>query len=1513
MKLFAKFTHLEKVTEFPKSIIFRAQRIADQKSVLVKLFKETKAFEQKSILENQIQAIHLYKLPDVPATLELVSDDDNIALVMEEQGGMFLSVLMLDIPFSVQTFLKYAVNITRSLSKIHNKQFIHCDLRPQNILIDETSGKVLFTGLSIQPLKEVSHKIDPIQYTNEDSYYYTSPEQTGRINWQIDQRTDLYSLGIVFYEMLKGQTPFHSIDPLKRIYDHLANDPESLLTSTTNIPEILNRIVMKLLSKSPDDRYQSIFGLLSDLEFCREQYCERQRIIPFELAKKDNIDRLNISSKLYGAQKNTTTLIESFNRICSSSVELMIVKGKAGMGKTSLVQELEEIVQQKNGFFASGRCVKQNKDTPYYSLIKAFQDLVSQILSQDKKSIKLWKEKFLTGFADNGQMLIEFVPEMEEIIGPQPNLPKLELEEAQNRLNYIFRKFLQVFTQDGSPLIIFLDSFHWADPASIQLIQSALCDINSRYLLLVISYQEDLIIHSHTLSITLDEILLSGTYIQEIAVNPLELDDICLLIEDALSFKQNYRSLAQLILKISNGNPYFVKQLLQTYHEKKLLIFDSKLGHWSWDFNKINKADISDNVEILLIDKIKNLPDETIEIMKLASCIGDTFELELLSLAAEKAESAVKEFLIHAIKAGLIRLRGKNNPTGTSLKPPPGTDNQFQFTHGRVIGAVYSMQSEIEKSRNHLTLGRLLQKVSRKDLLDQNTYKIVNQMNQGTALISNQSERHELARLNLIAGKKSKQAVAIDTASKYFSTGIDLLSEESWTEDYDLAKELYFKSCECAYFIEDTEEAEPIFDLLLGHIKTNKERVEVINTKLNLYIKNNRQDLAIETGLEALKNIFHEIVPLNDAELNIVSQMKMQDIQQELEKQKIKNLLYLPTMENVDKIAIMELIANIIPAAYFVKRNLWIFLTLKMVEISLESGNTASSTFGYMNYAVILCSGLQDYDSGYDMGILALDLNAKFNTVELVSQLNFLFGSYVNHWKKKAKNNLKYLKKSYRAGVKYGDFLSAGNSIDFLLKTHIITSSPLEEIQKEIKKHQDFIDQLYNQDLQSGLKISKLILLLRNKQLESDSFLPDKNMSTDLLRKVNENKNLLILHWYNMIHAQIHFYFYDFAKALEYIQEADKLTSSYSQLAIPEHYFYYSLIILENYEGLKSEKKKIYWDILKNNHQKLVDLENNCAINFKNKSLLISARMASISGNFIKAVDLFDRAIQSAKESEYIQNEALANELAAKYYYSREKTTIAAAYVREACHAYAKWGATAKIEQLENIYPTLLKKRRRFNDPNANEVERNHSANIFFSLASIVKASQTISKEIILERIVEELLKILLQNTHTERVYFLIEREQQFEIIAEGITNREIQTTSCIIPLEDFNQIAHSVIYYVIRTRKLIVLDDARKNGMFAYNNYIREKQPKSILCLPIISHKKLTGIVYLENNSVTSAFSPKQVEMLTLLISQVSISIENSMLYNSLANITEQLSASKSKLEKKIQILEQELENHFS
>jgi len=1507
---FSGYIHLEMVFEFPKSVVYRAQRQLDHKPVIIKYFTTELTQAQLIGIENQIQFQQQQELSVIPSPIDLIFIKNNAAVVMEDSGEMYLSVILLNNPLSLDLFLEYAANITRSLSKIHQHHLVHNDIRPHNILINEKSGAIFFTGLCEQKHPLGANSIKNPLNLDDDQFVYTSPEQTGRINWSIDQRSDLYSLGAVFYEMLSGKPPFNYEDRLRTIHAHLASEPNTLLISRQDLPNTINQIVLKLLSKGGEDRYQSAFGLLKDLENCRTQFKNERWIKPFELAHKDNTDHFQIPSKLYGAEKNIVTLFESFNRVCTGSVELMIVKGKAGMGKTSLAKELSGLVYQKNGLLATGKCEEQYQDTPYYPLVSAFQVIVHQILTEDETSRSNWRKKFLESFGHNGQILINFIPEMEEIIGPQPRIPILDPDESRNRLNYIFRRLLQVFTLEGKPLVIFIDSFHWADAATIQLIQAALSDINSRYVFLIIAYQENLVIHSHTLSITLDEVLKSGTHIQEISVNPLNIDDICLLIEEALYFKQDFQTLAKYILDRTEGNPYFVKLLLQTYHAKQLIQFDSHKGLWIWDIDRIHSANICDNVVDLLRVKIGNLPHEASQLVILASCIGRQFDLSLLSRASKQDEKTALKNLEPAIKAGFIEPIADTPQDSDSPASESEVIQKLQFSHSRVLDAAYSTLKGPEKKATHLMLGRILKETRSENEIQQNPYEIINQLNEGSSLILEKAERYELAHLNLLAGSKSKSAAAFETARRYFKIGSNFLAKDAWSKEYELTKDLLLKQTECEYFIGNTEESEPVFNILLKNIKTVQEKVEVINIKLNLYQKNNQPEKAMEIGLEALDLLFKEQIPPNDPEINIVSEIKMQDIQIDIGQQNINNLVYLPLMTDINHKAMMDLLTAIIPAAYSVQQNLWILLTLKMVELSLQHGNAESSAFGYMNYAVILCSGLQDYTTGHAVGKLALDLNNKFYNVNLISKLNFLFGSNINHWKEKARDNLVFLKRSYQAGVEHGDFMSAGNSIDFLMKTHIISGSPLEEIQKEAKKHQDFVDQLNSAELEHTLSISKLILLLRHQQPGTEAYLPSLDRTNRILEPLIQRKNSSQLFWFYLLSAEIHYFFYDFERALDLIRESEKLLTSFSQLALPEHYFYHSLILLENYAGFNEDEKKQSWDIIKTNHEKLAVLAEDCALNFENKHLMISALMAGISGNFIKATEQFDDAIESARNHGFIQNEALANELTAKYYLSKGKTTIAAAYLKEACLAYTRWGATMKIKHLEEFYPQMLKKRRRFEDSLTLEEDTQQSGP--FSPESIIKAAQSIAQETSTEKVIEKLLELLLNNTTAEKGFFLIEKEGQISILAEGFKDRYPQINLKSTPLDQYQAIAQSVIYYVIRSRKLISLDDASKDGMFSYNKYIKKEKPKSILCIPVLSRNNLTGIVYLENSDTVSAFQAKQVDLIMLLISQVSISIENSLLYADLADVTHELSSSKLKLEKRIKILEEEISSNF-
>ncbi len=1485
MESFPEYKHLELVQEFSDSLVYRAQHKENERAVLVKLFK--KKYSQ-TLFDWISEAIKKGKRIDsylIANPLRVFRVKGKFAISWEDTGAMFLSVILRHKMPDLPAFFELSSQIAKRLGELHTSQILHNDLRPQNIFLNEKTGEVRFTGLSFSKQQANSNpKRQSPETIGEDQFLYTSPEQTGRINWEIDQKSDLYSLGTIFYELLAGSAPFQDQEPQKRIQSHLVKEPDSLLVANPECPGMVDGIVLKLLSKGPEDRYQSAFGLQKDLELCSSQYSVSGVIDSFELGKNDNLERLLIPSKLYGSQENFVTLIESLNRVCTGSVEMMLVEGNAGMGKTTLISELLGLAAQKGAYIGRGKCEKEYRDTPYYALISAFQMLVRDILFEDAQRRITWKNKFLEALGKNGKLVVDFIPELELIIGEQPSVPKLDADESQNRLMHIFGRFIQTFTSEGNPLVIFLDGFHWADLASIQLIQAALSDLNSRYIMLIVAYQQHLVSRSHTFAISLDEIEQSGTPIQNINVTALNLMDVSQMIEDALSFKQDFKRLAQHILEITDGNPYFVQQYLSTLHERRLIRFDPKEGRWVWDIPTIKKEKIPKQVVALLAEKVKSLHADSIEVLKLASCIGNQFDLGTLVLCAKKDKKTILKLLEEPIEKGFVKrvdsqVMQSNRLVSQLQKSTQQTAILFQFSHSRVLLATYSLLKTKERRTIHLSLGRLLLESYSKDEIDQHSYQIVNQMNQGIQMIKKPAELYELARLNLIAGRMSQAIAAFETAWKYFSIGSELLPKESWEDDYELTKLLYLKRSQCEYFIGNTEAAEPIFDLLLQNIRTKREKVDVIDLKLNIYIKNNRLDEAIDIGLNALSSIFNEEIPPNNAEITIISQMKMQEIQQNLEQIKIDKLLFLPEMEDEDKKALMDLITNIIPAAYIARRNLWILLTLRMVELSLKHGNSNSSPYGYMNYAVILCSGLQDYGNGYAIGQLALDLNARFERVNLISQLNFLFGSYIGHWKNKAIENIKYLKRSYQAGIDFGDYISAALSVDFLMKTQIMVGIPLEEIQKEVKKHQDFVDQFNSPDLVDILEISRLMLLLKEPDSVDEGIKLQKVQSQELLESVQKSKNSQLQQWYYLVNAQIHYYFYSFEEALRLIQKSDELIASYSQLAISEHYFYYSLIILENYNNFSDEDKKKYWDVLKNNHQRLSNLAKGCPINFKDKEVLLSALMAGVSGNYIKAGDLFDEAIQLAIDNGFLQNEAIANELAAKYYLSKNKTTITTAYLRKACLAYVKWGAMAKIKHLEFSFPELLKQRQRLDDmPEFINAEETDNGTLFSELVSIVKASQEISREVVLEKIVEKLLTLILENTNSLRGYYLVEWENHFKVFVQADKNdpKKIQQVSVL--LEEFESIAHSVVFYVIRTRKQIVLDDASKDSMFSYNKYIKDNKPKSILCLPILNHDKLHGILYLENATSVRAFPPKLVENLNLLISQVSISIENSL-----------------------------------
>ena len=1508
------YSDIKIIREFENSTIHSALGKRDRKPVVLKIFKRRISADRIADLEKRLSTAGSLLKSIFPESLQTFVSEGRLGLLFDDADSLPFSVLMKDAKISVADFLGYAVGLAKVLEQLHRKRFVHFDLRPHNILFNRSTGLFSLFGWDVRKLPVPSGTDPRPDNLDEDRFYYTSPEQTGRLNLAVDHRSDLYALGAIYYRMLCGRAPFHSDDVSVRIHSHIARRPKRI----QGIPAVLNGIVMKLLAKNAEDRYQSASGLRYDLEVCRRKQEKGEKIGPFVLGKRDSFGSFRVPTKLYGAEENVSTLIESFDCVCTGSVELVLVKGPPGMGKTSLVRQLQERVRAKNGLIAQCKSEKEYKDTPFYSLVGAFQALARQILTGDEATILQWKKRFLAHFGQNGRLIVDFIPEIEIIIGRQPEVPDLAPDEAQNRLNYMFKKFLQAFTYDGRPLVVFLDSFQWADYASIQLIQACLGDLDSRYLLLILGFRERGFVHANTMALAVEEAKRSEILVREIDVRPLTEENICQLIEEALDCRQNYRSLAKIILDKTNGNPFFVKQLLKTFYDRGLLEFEVASGCWEWDPKQIRRAEISENVVDLMVEKIMDLHPESIRILKIAACIGNRFDVQTLGDASEMEKEVVERLLKNPLDVGLIvREEEASEWADTSGKAGGTTEGiaDYRFLHGRVHQAAYKMLTPEEKAREHLMLGQLLLRNFPDEEIESHVFKLVNHINLGVSLMTDVGDRVELARLNLRAGEISQSSSAYESAWKYFTLGTGLLTEKSWETDYELTKLLYLKRTECEYYGGSEKTASPLFDLLLGHVRTNEERVEVIGLKLNLFIKNDRLKEAVDIGIAALQSLFGERIPPNDAEITIVAQVKMQETYGSLGLAKIKSLAFLPEMTETDVVAMMKLLTDIIPAAYYTRRNLWILLTLKMIELSIHYGNNSSSAFGYMNYAVLLCSGLEDYNAGHAVGRLALDIKNKFENTALDSRLNFLFASHISHLKDSAKYSLQYLNVSYQTGIKYGDFVSAANSINFLLKTRLIVGSTLDEIRNERKKYQDFVDQFNNPDLRNAIEISKLLEILQNAEPpeERDRSL-ERLTDSELPAALRQSKNHLPLQWYYLVNAQIHLLLGKFEKALELIHESDKLIAGYSQLAVPEHYFYFSLIIAANYFDFGEEDKIRYWDILKNNRLKLEKLADSCPVNFLDKYKIVSAQMTAISGNFIETMNLFDEAIEAAAKSGAVQNEAIANELAARYFLARGKRTIAAAYLRSAAIAYSKWGATAKLQSLEFDYPDLLSRRYMMElDPSGDRPERNVSANAA-GFDEIVRAFQSLSGELVLDRLLIEVLSVVMKHAGAQSGYVLIESQGHLSIAAEGRADSDPPVQSRSIPLEEFDGIATGIVYYVIRTRKYVLLDDADDLGIFAYDPHVNRNGSKSILCVPILSHDKLTGIVYLENDSTKGTFSEENLETILLLMSQVAIAVDNSLLYTNLSKITERLTTEKMQLEERLrESAEIPLGHHFS
>lgn len=1503
MTTFTGYEDLIQIYDGDNSRVYRARRIKDDRSVILKILKaEYPTPDQLRRYQQEYYLTRALQLPQVIKAYGLEKWQRTLVIILEDFGGISLKQWLQKYPqgLPINLFLLVAINIADALGQLHSQAVIHKDINPANIVArypDTMMLKLIDLGISTQLSRESPGLQTPS--TLEGTLPYLSPEQTGRMNRLLDYRTDFYSLGVTFYELLTGRLPFISDDPMELVHCQIAKQPASVLeVRSGQIPPILAEIVSKLMAKNAEDRYQSAWGLKVDLEECALQWEKTGSIIAFPLARNDISDRFQIPQKLYGRERELETLLAAFDRAAAgrpkmergnTTAEIILVTGYSGIGKSVLVRSLYKPITAKRGYFISGKFDQFQRNIPYSALVNAFADLVKQLLGEPDPILQQWREKLLEALGSNGQVAIDVIPDLELIIGKQPPVIELGATEAQNRFNLVFQRFIQVFCSSDHPLVMFLDDMHWADLATLNLLQRLLGDSQIEYLLPIFAYRNKEVSIGHPFTLIVNQLQRQGVNVEQIDLAPLPLAQIKQLIAETLhSDTTTVENLAELVLLKTQGNPFFTNEFLKTLYSENLLTFDRDLRQWQWDLRQIEAMGFTDNVVELMVGQLQKLPRSVQDILATAAYLGAEFDLETLSLVKHQNPTVIFTDLKLAMEPGFVVAR---SPLDENL-----LIQHYQFGHDRIQQAAYALIPEEERATKHLQIGRtLLERISRADLDDKPfLFDIVDHLNRGLAEAIDPQEREHFASLNFRAGQKAIGASAYKVGMTYLERGIFLLSSDAWESQYDLSLLLHEEAVKAAFLSGEFQLMEQLAAIVMAKAKTALDRVKVSAIRIEAYGTQGRLLEAIHTGLDILAQLGIVFPKAPDvADFILASEA----IERLLANKQPTELIDLPEMRDPTALAALHLLVKLSPVTFISSISLTPLIMLKEVELCILYGNSPLSAVGYCSYGMFLCGRCNNLDKGYAFGELAIALLSRTDSKPFEATVRMIVNSFINHWKIHLKETLEPLQYAHNIGVTGGDFAYAGfSAFDYCTHAYLI-GKPLSDVQQEIQHYSEVLKQIGQKPALSYLQgYHQAIINLMDSSAQPYNFFGEVFDEREVIPSLQLQQNQAGLWHFYTVKLPLCYLFEEFALAREITELAKQcISSGFGGVAVPILYFYDSLTCLALLsEKLMIEDADLLWQKVAEN-QKLIESWSVAApMNYRHKSDLIEAERLRILGQKLEAIELYDRAIAGAKEHEYIQEEALANELAAKFYLNWGKEKIARTYLQEAHYCYLRWGATAKVHHLENKYPQFFGGERSSRLPISpiSLSTSGNSSSAALDLSTVMKSSQAIASEIVLENLLQTLMQILLENAGAQTGCLLLPTltisgtSGNFSIAIHSST--DIATLSPKQPIERI--LPESVIHYVARTYESVVLDDAVRSGNFVRDPYIQSVKPLSILCYPLLNQGKLVGLIYLENQVTTGAFTKDRVEFLQLVSGQAAIAIDNAQLYARVKDSEQQL-----------------------
>jgi PAS domain S-box-containing protein len=1397
---------------------------------------------------------------------------DRSVLVLEDPGGVPLDQ-SLSQPLDLAVWLRVAIGLSTAIGHLHQRGIIHKDIKPANVLINPITGQCWLTGLLVASrLRRERQAAEPPEFI-AGTLPYMAPEQTGRMNRSIDSRSDLYSLGVTLYQMLTGSLPFAAADPMEWVHCHTARHPIPLRQWRQDVPETISAIILKLLSKTAEDRYQTAAGLVADLRKCLTEWESHKCINSFSLGQHDISDRLHTPEKLYGRDREIKTLLDAFDQVVTTGKpNLVLVSGYSGIGKSSVVHELHKALVPQRGFFASGKFDQYKRDVPYATLAQAFNDLIRPLLSKSESELQIWRNTFCAALEPNAKLIVDLVPELKLIIGEQPSVPDLPPQAAQGRFQLVLRRFIGVFAQPEHPLALFLDDLQWLDAATLDFLEDLSTQPDVHHLMLIGAYRDNEVDSAHPLWRRLEAIRLTGALVHEIVLAPLACEDLGQLIADSLHSEPEHAiPLAQLVHEKTAGNPFFVIQFIYALVEEQLLAFNHNGARWFWDLNRIHAKAYTDNVVELMVGKLNRLPIQTQKAVQELACLGNSAEINTVSIVHGTSEDQVHSDLWEAIRLEFITRQ----------------EGAYKFIHDRIQEAAYSLISEHSRAESHLRIGRLLWEHFTPEKREEAVFEIVNQLNRGAALITSPDERERLAELNLIAGKRARASTAYVSALNYLAAGAELLSGDCWDSKYHLIFPLVLLRAECEFLTGQTAAAEQRLTALSSRAANAVDLATVTSLLIDLYTSLNESKRAVAVSLDYLRYLG---VEWSSHPTEEEARQEYQQIWAQLGTRTVEELIGSPLMYDLTSLGTMDVLIKLLPPAMFTDPNLLALTVCRAVNLSLEQGHSDGSCVAYVWFGAISGLHFGNYKAGFRFGRLGYELVEKGGLQRFQARTYMWFGQFVMPWTKHLRASREFTQRAYDAAYKVGDLFAVAVTFEHLTANSLATGHPLVEAQRIAENGLEFAGRArfaYFIDV-IGPQLA-LIRTLSGLTKKFGSFDDEASIEQHF---ASVPAATLPQCWYWIRKLQARFFAGDYDGALDASSKAKRfLWAAPSIFETAEYHFYSALAhaaacdsaFPDRPRQLSSEvrpgrTKEEHLDALAAHYRQLEIWAENCPENFENRVALVGAEIERIQGQPVEAENLYEQAIRSAFENGFVHNEAVANELAARFYAARGFEKIAHTYLRDARYCYVRWGAVGKVRQLDELYPQLSEE-----EPVPGPASTIGTPVEHLDLATVIKVSQAVSGEIVLEKLIDTLMRTAVEHAGAERGLLLLPRGVEQRIEAEAITSGE----TIIVRLGEASvaqaAVPESIVHYVVRTQESVILDDAAAQPPFSWDTYIRQQHARSILCLPLINQAKLIGVLYLENNLAPHVFTPARIAVLKLLASQAAISLENTRLYRDL------------------------------